>query len=143
MKVTAEIVKKVCVQWQGRTETMSATDADELRAALGRALCVQQSNPTKIIWTACDVFNLPVHRVMSDCRTAEIALARQVAMFLMRERTALTLKQVAEQFPRANGNPRDHGTVMHAVRAVANRCFTDRGFNARVQAVRVALGQQP
>ena len=53
--------------------------------------------------------------LLSARRTPRIARARQLAMYLSRELTPLSLAQIARAFDR------DHTTVLHAVRAVDGR----------------------
>jgi chromosomal replication initiator protein len=53
--------------------------------------------------------------MLSSRRTPQVARARQLAMYLTRELTSLSLAQIAREFGR------DHTTVLHAVRAVAGR----------------------
>ena len=60
----------------------------------------------------CAVLHLSVDEMLSTRRTPEIARARQLAMYLSRETTGLTLKSIAAQFDR------DHSTVLYAVRRV-------------------------
>jgi chromosomal replication initiator protein len=53
--------------------------------------------------------------LMSARRTPRVARARQLAMYLTRELTSLSLAQIARAFNR------DHTTVLHAIRAVSGR----------------------
>ena len=46
---------------------------------------------------------------------SEVSRARQLAMYLARELTALSLAEIAREFDR------DHTTVLHAIRAVSSR----------------------
>ena len=60
----------------------------------------------------CAVLHLSVDDMLSMRRTPQIARARQIAMYLSREATGLTLKSIAREFNR------DHSTVLHAIRRV-------------------------
>jgi chromosomal replication initiator protein len=53
--------------------------------------------------------------LLSTRRTPQVARARQLAMYLTRELTSLSLAQIARAFNR------DHTTVLHAIRAVSGR----------------------
>ena len=57
----------------------------------------------------CDYFKLSTQDLLSKGRTKELAFARQIAMYLARELTNVSLPKIGESF----GN-RDHSTVMHA-----------------------------
>ncbi len=50
-------------------------------------------------------------------RPAQIAMARQVAMYFSRELTGASYQEIGDAF-----GGRDHGTVMHACRRVAGKC---------------------
>ena len=63
---------------------------------------------------------LTVDAILSPTRTATVARARQLAMYLTREHTDLSLPAIAEAF-----NRRDHTTVIHAIRRVEARALED------------------
>jgi len=58
-------------------------------------------------------FGFDVEELKSSKRTADIALARQVAMYLSRELTESSLQQIGMAF-----NKKDHTTVLHACRKI-------------------------
>ena len=60
-------------------------------------------------------FEIPVSDMFNRKRTQNIALARQVAMYLCRRFTDKSLKDVGEAFNRG------HGTVLHACNAIKDR----------------------
>lgn len=136
---TAEQVRMVCVSWRGRSEVMTLEEASELRGAIGRAIGVPQSTTHHIIWTVCDHFNLPVKRVMSDRRDASTALARQTAMYFMREMTGLSLDAIGHLFPKENGKPRDHGTVLHACQKLRKLGADNKDVAAHLVSIQVVL----
>jgi chromosomal replication initiator protein len=57
----------------------------------------------------CDYFNITNSELCSKDRSKDIAFPRQIAMYLARELTNVSLPKIGENF----GN-RDHSTVMHA-----------------------------
>jgi chromosomal replication initiator protein len=59
-------------------------------------------------------YGVPVEKMKARGRVSQIAHARQVAMYLARELTHLSLAQVGEHF-----GGRDHTTVLHAQRKIA------------------------
>ena len=67
-----------------------------------------------------DFFNVSESDLSSKTRTKEIAHARQVAMYLSRELTSISLPKIGENF----GN-RDHTTVMHACDKIKKLLDTD------------------
>jgi chromosomal replication initiator protein len=72
-------------------------------------------------------FGVPLEAMMSPKRTASLALARQVAMYLCRELTGLSLSQVGARF-----GGRDHTTVLHACQKVETLLGADDEFRARL-----------
>jgi len=73
-----------------------------------------------IISTTASYFELSVDELKGSNRTASIALARQVAMYLCRDLTDLSLPKIGLLFDR------DHTTVMHAFRKISEIMITDR-----------------
>ena len=70
----------------------------------------------------------------SPRRTRTVAVPRQVAMFLIRELLDTPLKQIGRVF-----GGRDHSTVIHSIRKVAERLDSDDAFRARVEGLRNEL----
>jgi chromosomal replication initiator protein len=64
------------------------------------------------VCSACDVSR---QDLLSTKRNARVSDARQLAMYLIRQQTSLSLSQIAHEFNR------DHTTVLHAIRAVSRR----------------------
>ena len=63
----------------------------------------------------------------SKRRPENIAFPRQVAMFLSRQLTESSLSAIGDAF-----GGRDHGTVLHACRAVKNRMEVDSNVRQAV-----------
>ena len=66
-------------------------------------------SPTDIINTTAQYFKLSVDDLYGSSRSQSVAGARQIAMYLCRERTSLSLPKIGQLF-----GGRDHTTVMHA-----------------------------
>jgi chromosomal replication initiator protein len=60
-----------------------------------------------------ETFGISTDDLLSPKRTADLALARQVAMYLARNRTGESLQQIGYAF-----NKKDHTTVIHACKKV-------------------------
>ncbi len=71
-------------------------------------------SPTDIISTTANYFKLKVDDLYGKSRTQQVALARQIAMYLCRERTNLSLPKIGQLF-----GGRDHTTVMYANNKIA------------------------
>lgn len=69
--------------------------------------------PDIIITTTADYFDLSVADILGKTKTRPVAHARQIAMYLTRSLTELSLPGIGKAF----GN-RDHSTVLHACRKI-------------------------
>ncbi|MFC1771019.1 chromosomal replication initiator protein DnaA [Candidatus Margulisiibacteriota bacterium] len=68
----------------------------------------------------CDYFHISNSDLCSKGRSRDVVYSRQVAMYLARELTNVSLPKIGENF----GN-RDHTTVMHACDKIKNLLLTD------------------
>ncbi len=73
-------------------------------------------------------YHLEVADLVGQRRTKDISLARQVAMYLAREQTDMSLNIIGGKF-----GGRDHTTVMHAVDKIAKAIGKDTQLTADVQ----------
>jgi len=74
--------------------------------------------------TVAEYFKIRVSDMYSKKRSRNIARPRQVAMALAKDLTQMSLPEIGEAF----GN-RDHTTVLHACRTIANLRGKDHGLN--------------
>lgn len=70
--------------------------------------------------TICEYFNLKVGDLKAKRRTQNIALPRQMAMYLCRKHTETSFPVIGNKF-----GGRDHSTVIHASRAIERRIKED------------------
>ncbi len=73
-------------------------------------------------------WHVPVDQLKSKKRTQDVALARQVAMYVAREKVGASLNMIGRAF----GN-RDHTTVLHACNKVQQLCDQDPQFRGRIK----------
>lgn len=78
----------------------------------------------------CDQFQVDPEQVRSKTRKREVVQARQVTMFLAKNCTNSSLKQIGKFF-----GGRDHSTVIYANQAVQNQLETDPEFRNQVEAI--------
>jgi chromosomal replication initiator protein len=76
-------------------------------------------------------YELPPESLRGKRRTSSVALARQVAMYLTKQLTSMTLVEIGRRF----GN-RDHSTVLYACTRVSERISADPGFAAQIDRIR-------
>ena len=75
-----------------------------------------------------DHFDLTLDTLISKSRKQEVAVARQIAMFLSKRLTSHPLKMIGLHF----GN-RDHSTVVHAIQTVEKKCKNNSSFARMVE----------
>lgn len=85
----------------------------------------------------CQQFNLRASTLMSRSREMHIAWPRQIAMCLSYQLCGISTTKVAKLFNRG-----DHGTVLHAVHAVQNRCDVDRSARTIVNELRRVIAEE-
>lgn len=66
-----------------------------------------------IMQTVCDYFNVTMNELVGPTRKREITIPRQIAIYLTREMTGMSLPQIGSVF-----GGRDHTTVMHSCKIV-------------------------
>lgn len=88
-----------------------------------------------VIHAVSQYFEVPEDKLLEAGRgTKEVAHARQVAMYLMKSLTTLSLKSVGMRF----GN-RDHSTVMHAIKTIENEMKEDATFSRVVETLKANI----
>ncbi|WP_431805124.1 chromosomal replication initiator protein DnaA [Microbacterium sp. bgisy203] len=92
--------------------------------------------PTDIIAATAQYFRLSVDDLYGSSRSQSIATARQIAMYLCRERTNLSLPKIGQLF----GN-RDHTTVMYACKKIAELMKERRSIYNQVSEITTLLGR--
>jgi chromosomal replication initiator protein len=85
----------------------------------------------------CAVNGLTKEELLSARRSPRIARSRQLAMYMARELTPLSLTEIARGFDR------DHTTVLHAIRSVSSRLEPGSETANAVHTVHRTLGTRP
>ncbi|MBM7468815.1 chromosomal replication initiator protein [Microbacterium keratanolyticum] len=94
-------------------------------------------SPTDIITATAAYFKLTVDDLYGSSRSQQIATARQIAMYLCRERTSLSLPKIGQLF----GN-RDHTTVMYAYKKISDLMKERRSLYNQVSEITTQLGRR-
>jgi chromosomal replication initiator protein len=89
--------------------------------------------PAAVVDMVAKTFNLSVDRLLSPDRSRDVALPRQIAMYLMRE-TNISLPQIGLAL-----GGRDHTTVMYACEKVADLLERDDKVRRQVVQIRQQL----
>ena len=82
-------------------------------------------------------YNIKISDFNLKKRTREIAFPRQVAMYLSRELTDLSLPKIGEEF-----GGRDHTTVIHAYEKISENLKTDEGLQSMINDITKKLTQK-
>jgi chromosomal replication initiator protein len=114
---------------------VTADLAAEVLGGLYPELTPRRRTVEEIQRRTCDACDVTLEELLSPSRAQRVAFARQVAMYLARELTDATLPAIGRAF----GN-RNHTTVMHACRRVAERIAVDPEAYEAVQRLTEALG---
>ncbi|WP_445227809.1 chromosomal replication initiator protein DnaA [Corynebacterium sp. H128] len=83
-----------------------------------------------IIEQAAEYFSIPIAALTGIGKTRAVAHARQIAMYLCRELTDLSLPRIGEHF-----GGKDHTTVMYAVRKINKEITEKRDTYDQIQAL--------
>ena len=92
--------------------------------------------PSDIINRTADYFDLSVDELYGQSRAQQIALARQIAMYLCRELTPLSLPKIGQLF-----GGRDHTTVMYAHKKIAQLLKERRAVYNQVMEITARVKQ--
>jgi chromosomal replication initiator protein len=94
-------------------------------------------DPSEVVRTVAEAFGVPVDRIISRERTQEIALPRQIAMYLLREESNFSLPQIGEAL-----GGRDHTTVMYGCDKISDLLERDDRLRRRVVEIREHIYKQ-
>lgn len=117
-KIISHIKFTKRVPSQEEIENMLQIDIDSKRKRI---------KPSKIIEVVAEQFDVNVKEIKGQKRSAQIALARQVIMYILREELKLSLEKVAQEV-----NRQDHTTVIHACEKIKEMLSENGGFKEKV-----------
>ena len=119
------------VRFHGREVTIEVA-----RTALKDLLSIQnrQISVENIQKAVADFYSIKVADMYSKRRPANIARPRQIAMFMAKELTQKSLPEIGELF-----GGRDHTTVLHAVRKIADERAHDGQLNHEIHVIEQTL----
>ena len=119
------------VRFHGREVTIEVA-----RTALKDLLSIQnrQISVENIQKAVADFYSIKVADMYSKRRPANIARPRQIAMFMAKELTQKSLPEIGELF-----GGRDHTTVLHAVRKIADERSHDGQLNHEIHVIEQTL----
>lgn len=109
----------------------NAVTLEKANELLADAFCEENENAAvdidKIQKKTAESFNIDPSEIVGKRRPANIAMARQIAMYLSRKLTTHSLQEIGRKF-----GGRDHGTVMHAIKVIGNAMENDENIKRKV-----------
>ncbi len=101
--------------------------AEAVQSLVGGKEKVAQLNEQKIINVVADYYNLTSSQLTGKIRTGQIALARHIAMYLIRNTLDVSLKKIGDMF-----GGKDHTTVMSAITKVDKELKTSEELKTAI-----------
>lgn len=87
-----------------------------------------------IINTVCQHFNLETAAIHTKSRKREVVQARQIAMFLAKQYTELSMAKIGALI-----GHKDHATVLHACKTVKEQKEVDKSLSAEIDKIQAIL----
>ncbi len=83
--------------------------------------------PNEVVRKVADTFGIPMERMLGRDRSREVALPRQIAMYLLRQETNISLPQIGDAL-----GGRDHTTIMYGCEKIADLLEEDDRLRRQV-----------
>ena len=99
----------------------------------GKSIATQM-NEQKIINIVADYYNLTPGQITGKMRTGQIALARHISMYLIRNNLDVPLKKIGDMF-----GGKDHTTVMNAIAHVDKELKTNEQLRAAIEELQAQI----
>ncbi len=87
----------------------------------------------RIVRVVCDYYNIDTEYVSNKNRLRKYAIPRFICMFLIKEKTNLTLSEIGRLFNR------DHATTIHAIRKVKDLIEFDKQLKQELWEIKLRL----
>lgn len=86
-----------------------------------------------VLQAVCQRFGLTTQDILGDQRSREVLMARQIAMYLLREKAQLPLQQIGQMFGK------NHSTVLHAYNRVRSSLHKDKEITSIIRDLNTIL----
>ena len=118
-----------------KTDKITIDDAvDAVSSLVGGKQLTTQLSEQKIINVVADYYNLTPSQLTGKIRTGQIALARHIAMYLIRNMLDVSLKNIGDLF-----GGKDHTTVMSGIQKVDKELKTNETLKEAVEELQKRL----
>ena len=109
-----------CINFKQTNHVTLDVAIEAVAPILGGKDVSTQLSAQKIISIVSDYYNLPSSQLTGKIRTGQVAMARHIAMYLIKTLLDMPLKKIGDAF-----GGRDHTTVMSGIGKVENELKTD------------------
>jgi len=89
-----------------------------------------EASPSAVMTVVAEAFEVSIEEMKGASRRRDISLARQVAMFLMRQHTDLSLPKIGAEF-----GGKDHTTVMYSCEKITQLIHKDGELEQRIRQI--------
>lgn len=127
------LIRVAMVAAMNDDEEISPADLDKILADICDGGESRAIGAREIKRAVAEHYDLEIPVLNGKKRTARVAEARQVAMFLVRKLTDLSLVEIGASFAK------DHGTVIYAVKKVKAKCETSSSLKSTVELIKRRL----
>ncbi len=121
------VLLSVYAKTLGRKEIIDLEEVESFFSSKEENNKTKKITPSNIIDTVSTYFNIKKTHIKGPGRDEQTALARQVAMFLMRKQLGLKLEDIAYYLKR-----KDHTTVLHAYEKISQLIMKDESFKKEI-----------
>lgn len=87
-------------------------------------------SPNDVIKTVCSYYNVKQSHIKGPGRSSEIALARQIIMYILREEFRIKLDEIAHMLKK-----KDHTTIMHGSEKITRLMMKDPQFKSEIDRI--------
>ena len=144
MEFIAENMKSNIREIEGAARTLITrarysdrpVDLATTREVVGSSVNIQrlELTPSRILDCVCRVYAIEAAQLKVSSRKAELALPRQVVMYLVKKHTDSSYKAIAKLL-----NRKDHTTIMHGVKSIEGRLEIEAELRERVRQIEAEL----
>jgi len=131
IRILEGAIRQLLLQASIKHSDITMELAKEIVNRTGLNRPAKKITPEDITNVVANYFVVEVDKIIEQGRgTKEVAQARQLAMFLMKELTSASLKTIGQRF-----GGRDHSTVVHAIKTIEKAIEKDDQFKLSVDAI--------
>lgn len=131
IRILEGAIRQLLLQASIKHSDITMELAREIVNRTGSSRAAKRISPEDITSVVAGYFAVEVDKILEQGRgTKEVAQARQLAMFLMKELTSASLKTIGQRF-----GGRDHSTVVHAIKTIDKAMDRDDSFRKSVDTI--------